>query len=114
DFVEKGGASLTAYPEYHRVKLVDGLYRVPDRGVGRRHKLGIGTIVADSSMQGKYLSGGRIGPGGQGFGARLRPGDCFVCAGRSLEFIRSEEMTAYVKRAEKKRGAMISWAGAKM
>jgi ATP-dependent Lhr-like helicase len=114
DFVEKGGSSLAAYPEYHRVALVEGLYRVPDRGVGRRHKLGIGTIVSDSSMQVKYLSGGRIGTVEEGFVARLRPGDCFVFAGRSLEFIRSEEMTAYVKRAANKRGAMISWAGAKM
>jgi ATP-dependent Lhr-like helicase len=114
DFVEKGGSSLAAYPEYHRVRLVDGVYRVPDRGVARRHKLGIGTIVSDSSMQVKYLSGGRIGTVEEGFVARLRPGDCFVFAGRSLEFVRTEEMTAYVKRAVNKRGAMISWAGAKM
>jgi ATP-dependent Lhr-like helicase len=114
DFVEKGGSSLAAYPEYHRVALVEGLYRVPDRGVGRRHKLGVGTIVSDSSMQVKYLSGGRIGTVEEGFIARLRPGDCFVFAGRSLEFVRTEEMTAYVKRSTGKRGAMISWAGAKM
>ncbi len=114
DFVEKGGSSLTAYPEYHRVQWVDGRYRVPDRGVGRRHKLGIGTIVSDSSMQVKYLSGGRIGTVEEGFVARLRPGDCFVFAGRNLEFIRAEEMTCYVKRNETKKAAMISWAGAKM
>ncbi len=114
DFVVKGGDSLPAYPEYHRVREVDGLYRVPDRGVARRHKLGIGTIVSDSSMQVKYLSGGRIGTVEEGFIARLRRGDHFVFAGRSLEFIRTEEMTAYVKRAVGKRGAMISWAGAKM
>ncbi|MEO7334937.1 MAG: ligase-associated DNA damage response DEXH box helicase [Caldimonas sp.] len=114
DFVEKGGSSLTAYPEYHRVQLVDGVYRVPDRGVARRHKLGIGTIVADASMQVKYLTGGRIGTVEEGFVARLRTGDCFVFAGRVLEYVRTQEMTAYVKRAEGKRGAMISWAGAKM
>jgi ATP-dependent Lhr-like helicase len=62
----------------------------------------------------KYLSGGRIGTVEEGFIARLRPGDCFVFAGRSLEFVRTEEMTAYVKRSTGKRGAMISWAGAKM
>ncbi|HEX7440339.1 MAG TPA: ligase-associated DNA damage response DEXH box helicase [Caldimonas sp.] len=114
DFVEKGGSSLTAYPEYHRVQLVDGLYRVPDRGVARRHRLGVGTIVADASMQVKYLTGGRIGTVEEGFVARLRPGDCFVFAGRSLEYLRTQDMTAYVKRAEGKRGALISWAGAKM
>ena len=114
DFVVKGGSSLTAYPEYHRVQDVDGVYRVLDRGIARRHKLGIGTIVSDSSMQVKYLSGGRIGTVEEGFVARLRKGDCFIFAGRNLEFVRAEEMTCYVKRNEGKKAAMISWAGAKM
>ena len=114
DFVVKGGSSLTAYPEYHRVQEVDGTYRVLDRGIARRHKLGIGTIVSDSSMQVKYLSGGRIGTVEEGFVARLRKGDCFIFAGRNLEFVRAEEMTCYVRRNEGKKAAMISWAGAKM
>ena len=114
DFVVQGGSSLTAYPEYHRVQEVGGVYRVPDRGIARRHKLGIGTIVSDSSMQVKYLTGGRIGTVEEGFIARLRKGDCFIFAGRNLEFIRAEEMTAYVKRNESRKAAMISWAGAKM
>ena len=114
DFVEKGGSSLTAYPEYHRVQRVDGRYRVPDRSIARRHKLQVGTIVSESSMQVKYLTGGRIGVVEEGFIARLRAGDCFVFAGRTLEYIRTQEMTAYVKRAEKSKGLVTSWAGAKM
>ena len=56
DFVVKGGDSLTAYPEYHRVVADDdGVYRVPNRAIARRHKLNVGTIVSDSSMQVKYL-----------------------------------------------------------
>jgi len=114
DFVVQGGASLAVYPEYHRVVLVDGVYRVPDRGIARRHRLQIGTIVSDASMQVKYLSGGRIGVIEEGFIARLRAGDCFVFAGRTLEYIRTQDMTAYVKRAEKNKGRVTSWAGAKM
>ncbi len=114
DFVVKGGSSLQAYPEYHRVVDVDGVYRVPDRMIARRHKLNVGTIVSDASVQVKYLSGGRIGTVEEGFVARLRKGDCFIFAGRNLEFVRVEEMTAYVKRNETKKAAMISWAGAKM
>jgi ATP-dependent Lhr-like helicase len=115
DFVVKGGSSLHAYPEYHRVvEDEQGVYRVPNRMIARRHKLNVGTIVSDSSMQVKYLSGGRIGVVEEGFVARLRKGDCFVFAGRTLEFVRAEEMTAYVKRADGKKAAMISWAGAKM
>ena len=113
-FVVQGGASLAAYPEYHRVKLVDGVYRVPDRGIARRHRLQVGTIVSDSVMQVKYLSGGRIGVVEEGFIARLRAGDCFVFAGRTLEYIRTQDMTAYVRRATRPRGVVTSWAGAKM
>jgi ATP-dependent helicase Lhr and Lhr-like helicase len=113
-FVVQGGASLAAYPEYHRVRLVDGVYRVPDRGIARRHRLQVGTIVSDSVLQVKYLSGGRIGVVEEGFIARLRAGDCFVFAGRTLEYIRTHDMTAYVRRADKPRGVVTSWAGAKM
>jgi ATP-dependent Lhr-like helicase len=114
DFVVQGGASLHAYPEYHRVVDMGGVYRVPDRAIARRHKLNVGTIVSDASMQVRYLSGGRIGVVEEGFVARLKKGDCFVFAGRALEFVRAEEMTAYVKRADGKKAFMIAWAGAKM
>jgi ATP-dependent helicase Lhr and Lhr-like helicase len=114
DFVEKGGSSLAAYPEYHRVQKVGALYRVPDRGIGRRHRLQVGTIVSESSMTVAYLSGGRIGTIEEGFVARLRAGDCFVFGGKRLEYIRTQDMTAYVKRAEKNKGMVTSWAGAKM
>jgi ATP-dependent Lhr-like helicase len=113
-FVERGGESLTAYPEYHRVQLVDGVYRVPDRGIAKRHRLQVGTIVGDGTMQVKYLSGNKLGTMEESFIARLRAGDCFVFAGRVLEFVRTQEMTAYVKKATKNRGIVPSWAGGKM
>ncbi|HMC16541.1 MAG TPA: DEAD/DEAH box helicase, partial [Albitalea sp.] len=114
DFVEKGGASLTAYPEYHRVKNIDGVYRVPDRAIARRHKLQIGTIVSDSAMQVKYLGGAPIGTVEEGFIGRLRKGDCFLFAGRMLEYVRTQDMTAYVRRAERSKGVLTTWAGSKM
>jgi ATP-dependent Lhr-like helicase len=113
-FVEQGGSSLTAYPEYHRVRLVEGLYRVPDRGIAKRHRLQVGTIVGDASMQVKYLSGGRLGTMEESFIARLRPGDCFVFGGRVLEYIRTQDMTAYVRKATQGRGIVPAWAGGKM
>ena len=114
-FCERGGTSLTAYPDYHRVKPDDaGIYRVPDAGIARRHRLNIGTIVGDTALQVSYLKGARIGTIEESFIARLRKGDCFVFAGRLLEFIRVQEMTAYVKKAEKNKGAIPSWNGGKM
>lgn len=121
-FVERGGDSLSAYPEYHRIALVDGpdgpRWRVPDRGIARRHKLQVGTIVSDASMQLKWWAqgggGGSLGSIEEGFIARLKKGDCFIFGGRLLEYVRTQDMAAYVKRATKASGAVPSWAGSKM
>ena len=70
--------------------------------------------MGDTALQVSYLKGARIGTIEESFIARLRKGDCFVFAGRLLEFIRVQEMTAYVKKAEKNKGAIPSWNGGKM
>jgi ATP-dependent Lhr-like helicase len=115
DFVARGGQTLVAYPEYRRVLPDDeGVYRVPDVALGRRHRMGIGTIVADASLQVKYVSGGRLGSVEESFIARLRKGDHFLFAGRILEFVRLHEMTAYVRRATGARGAVPRWQGGRM
>lgn len=113
-FVERGGESLTAYPEYHRVQLVDGRWRVPDRMVAKRHRLQVGTIVSDASMQVKWLSGGTIGTIEEGFIARLSKGDTFVFAGRVLEYVRTQDLAAYVRKATKKSGIVPTWQGGRM
>ncbi|NPC57136.1 ligase-associated DNA damage response DEXH box helicase [Caenimonas soli] len=114
-FCERGGESLTAYPDYHRVKAdEDGVYRVVDRGIAKRHRLGIGTIVSDASMQVKYMSGANIGTIEEGFIARLRKGDCFFFAGKLLEFVRVRDMAAYVKKATRHKGTVPTWQGSKM
>ena len=114
-FCERGGDSLGAYPEYHRiVRDEDGVYRVPDKGVARRHRLGVGTIVSDAAIQVKYLSGSTLGTMEEGFIARLKPGDCFFFAGRLLEFIRVRDMAAYVRKATRNKGTVPTWQGSKM
>jgi ATP-dependent Lhr-like helicase len=115
DFVARGGQSLTVYPEYKRV-LPDeeGVYRVPDVKIGRRHRMGIGTIVSDAQMQVKYVSGGRIGSVEESFIGRMKPGDRFLFSGRILELVRVHEMTAFVKRSDSTRGAVSRWQGTKM
>jgi ATP-dependent helicase Lhr and Lhr-like helicase len=76
--------------------------------------MGIGTIVADASVQVKYMSGARIGSVEESFVSRLKPGDHFLFGGRILEFVRVHEMTAFVRRATGTRGAVVRWMGAKM
>ena len=111
DFVVRGGASLHAYPEYHRVVAdAEGVYRVPSRAIERRHKLNVGTIVSDAQVQVKFISGGNIGVVEEAFVARLKKGDCFVFAGRTLEFVRAQEMTAYVRSAAGRQASKIAWA----
>jgi ATP-dependent helicase Lhr and Lhr-like helicase len=115
DFVTRGGASLGAYPEYHRVvQQDDGRYRVIDRGIAMRHRLQVGTIVGDAAMLVKWMSGGTLGQIEESFIARLNKGDHFVFGGRVLEYIRTQDMAAYVRKATGKRGIVPSWAGGKM
>jgi len=115
DFAGRGGESLAAYPEYRRIALAgDGLYRVADAQVARRHRMSVGTIVADASMLVRYGNGGRLGHIEESFIARLRKGDVFTFAGRRLELVRVHEMTAFVTPAGKRRGTVPRWAGTKM
>lgn len=114
-FCERGGDSLGAYPEYHRiVRDEEGVFRVKDKGVAKRHRLGVGTIVSDAAIQVKYLTGATIGTMEEGFIARLKPGDHFFFAGRLLEFVRVREMAAYVRKATKNKGTVPTWQGSKM
>ncbi|WP_236185252.1 ligase-associated DNA damage response DEXH box helicase [Pseudomonas juntendi] len=119
DFVCHGGSSLTAYPDYQRVERhADGIYRVASERLARRHRMGIGTIVSDASLQLKYWSkggGGKtLGSVEEAFIARLRPGDTLVFAGRVLELVRVENMTAYVRRSTARKAAIARWNGGRM
>jgi ATP-dependent Lhr-like helicase len=118
-FVRYGGLSLTAYPDYRRVEPdEDGIWRVPDARLARRHRMSVGTIVSEASINVKYWSkgggGGSLGSVEEGFIARLKPGDGFLFSGRLLELVRVENMTAYVKRATTKKAAVPRWNGGRM
>jgi ATP-dependent Lhr-like helicase len=115
DFVTRGGNSLHAYPEYRRVVADEaGVLRVPDRAIAMRHRMSIGTIVADASMQVRFMTGRRLGTIEESFVGRLRKGDRFLFAGRALELVRVHEMTAWVRSASGDRGAVPRWAGGRM
>ncbi|HEX6901561.1 MAG TPA: ligase-associated DNA damage response DEXH box helicase [Thermoanaerobaculia bacterium] len=114
DFVTRGGPALAAYPEYRRVEERAGLYVVPDRVVARRHRMAIGTITSDASVSVQYLSGGKLGTVEESFVARMRPGDRFVFAGRLLELESVRDMTAYVKKAKGRSGAIPRWMGGRL
>ncbi len=115
DFVVQGGSALAHYPEYTRVvQGGDGLHRIVDRRIAFRHRLNIGTIASDGSVAVKYLRGGGLGSVEESFVGRLRPGDRFQFAGRTLELVRMQDMTAYVRAAKTVDGIVPKWQGGRM
>ncbi|QDV81164.1 ligase-associated DNA damage response DEXH box helicase [Planctomycetes bacterium TBK1r] len=114
DFVVHGGSSLTAYPEYHRVKLVEGRYQVTERRTITTHRMNIGTIVSDASMTVKYLKGTTLGTAEESFLSKLEPGDKFLFAGRLLSLVRIKDNAAYVKRATGTPDTVPRWMGGRI
>ena len=114
-FVSQGGASLAAYPDYQRAAPDEqGIWRVPNAQLARRHRMNIGTIVSDASMAVQYVNGAKVGTVEESFAARLKPGDCFNFGGRLLELVRIHDMTAWVRKASGKRAAVPRWSGGRM
>lgn len=115
DFLGRGGEVLRAYPEYHRLQAnAQGLLAVSNATTARRHRMMIGTIAADSSMSLRWTKGGRIGHIEEAFIARLKPGDSFLFAGRALELVRVQGLTAYARLARGKRVAVPRWSGGRL
>jgi ATP-dependent Lhr-like helicase len=114
EFITNGGKTLAAYDEFLKVEIENGLYKVNSRRVAMRHRLSIGTITSELSLRVSWLSGGSLGTIEEGFISKLKPGNVFWFAGRSLEFIKVKEMTAFVKKSNAKKGIIPSWAGGRM
>jgi len=109
--ITKGGRTLDAYEEFHKVEMKDGLYRVTDKKIALRHLMSIGTIVNDAMMQVKYISGKYLGSIEEWFVSRLNPGDTFWFSGRSLELVAVKHMQVLVRASTKKKGKIPSWMG---
>jgi ATP-dependent helicase Lhr and Lhr-like helicase len=113
-FITHGGSALRAYPEYSRVKNEYGHYFVDDRRVIQRHKMSIGTIVSDTALAVRFLTGGRLGTIEESFIARMKAKDRFIFGGRALEFVRMKDLTVWVRKAKSASGAVPSWQGSRM
>lgn len=115
EFITQGGKALNRYDEYSRVEVdKDGLHRVYNRRVLRRHRMSIGTIASDAMMRVKYMSGGYLGSIEEWFISGLNTGDKFWFAGRNLELVKMKDMTVYVKRAKGTKSKVPSWLGGRM
>jgi len=113
-FITTGGNSLEAYEEYKKVIVENELYLIKDKGMAMRHRLSIGTIPSDTSLQVKYLGGAWIGTVEEWFISQLKPGDVFWFSGKPLELVIVKEMTALVKKSSSKKGKIPVWMGGNM
>ncbi len=114
-FITQGGSSLYAYDEFKKVEInEDGVWFVPNRKIAMRHRLSIGTIVSGTMMMVKYMHGGSLGAIEEWFIARMKPGDVFWFAGKSLEIVQVKEMTVFVRKIKSKKAVVPQWMGGRM
>ncbi len=114
NFLTTGGDSLKAYDEYRKVIIRGGRYRIENRTVAMRHRLSVGTIVGDTTLHVKFVSGKYLGTIEEGFISRLNIGDVFWFAGRSLELVRIKDMEVHVRKSNRSKGLVPSWQGGRM
>lgn len=114
DFAARGGATLQNYPQYARLRQVDGRWIIPEEDMARRHRQNIGTITSDASIQVQYFRGRHLGSVEESFITKLRPGDRFLFAGKSLELVRVRDLRAYVKAARKGPRGVPRWMGGRL
>jgi ATP-dependent helicase Lhr and Lhr-like helicase len=114
DFITKGGSSLNAYNEFHKVIIEAGVFKVTSRQVAMRHRLSIGTIVSSPMMQVKFMKGKRLGVIEEWFISKFKTGDVFWFAGKNLEFSHIHQMDVFVKLSKAKKGIIPSFMGGRM
>ncbi|MEM6981128.1 MAG: helicase-related protein, partial [Planctomycetota bacterium] len=114
DFIVRGGSTLDAYPEFKRVQCQDKHYFVTEKKTISLHRMNIGTIVSDTSMQVKFLKGNTLGTAEESFLSKLKPGEKFLFAGRLLELVSIKDNQAFVKRSKGKPDTVPRWMGGRM
>ena len=114
EFLIHGGKSLAAYPYYHRLKDFKGKLLLHDKKMLHQHMMNMGTITSDPSMKIQYMRGGTLGTAEESFVGRLKKGDVFVFAGKTLEYVMIKDLTLFVRQAPAKSGVTAIWGGARM
>jgi ATP-dependent Lhr-like helicase len=111
EFITQGGKCLSSYPRFKKVVLENGVYKVSDPQIARMHRMGIGTITSNQTVQIRYMNQTKIGTVEESFVSKMQKGDVFFFAGKQLEFFMMKDMVVYVKAAHKKSTVTPTWAG---
>ena len=114
DFITTGGKTLGAYDDFSKVYVEDGVYKIINTRAATRHKLSIGTIVGDPSLQVRFMKGGSLGTVEEYFVSKLNPGDTFWFSGQNLEFVQIKDLTVLVRKSKKKSGITPAWGGGRL
>ncbi|MEO0733536.1 MAG: ligase-associated DNA damage response DEXH box helicase, partial [Bacteroidota bacterium] len=114
NFIVTGGDSLSAYDEYQKVIVEDGVYKVESKRTAMMHRLSIGAIVSEQVLMVKYLRGAYIGTVEEYFISSLKVGDNFWFAGRNLKLVKVKGTEVLVRRSKAKKGKVPTWMGARM
>jgi ATP-dependent Lhr-like helicase len=116
NFITNGSQSLQAYDEFKKVEIEEnGRFKINSRLIAMHHRMQIGTIIGDSVLNVKYMTGGYLGTIEEWFITKLKPGDTFVFAGKRLELFKIRNMQVLVRKADpKKVSKVVSWMGGRM
>ena len=114
DHLMYGGKSLTAYPDYQKIVLEENRYIIKDRTIARRHKMNIGTITSDTSVQLKLLRGKTIGHVEEQFVSKLQKGEAFSFGGKVYELVLMANLSAVVRLSKKKEWTAPIWLGSRL
>lgn len=111
DFAARGGPSLTAYPQYSRIRQEDGQFVISSPQMARVHRMNVGVITGEAGVQVRVLNGRNLGIIEESFIDRLDIGDTFVFAGRLLELVLVRDREAIVRAARRGSGIVPRWNG---
>jgi ATP-dependent Lhr-like helicase len=114
DFITRGGSALQGYPQFRRVVVSDSRYVMQASDLIRRHRQNVGTITSSASITVKFMKGGTLGSVEESFVGRLRPGDLFIFAGRTLKLARVRDSVAYVRLAQSSSRFVPRWQGTRL
>ncbi|HZW08680.1 MAG TPA: ligase-associated DNA damage response DEXH box helicase [Phycisphaerales bacterium] len=115
ELVTRGGATLSAYPEFRKVAFDDtGLAHVPSKRTAALHRLNVGTITGEATVPIRYVGGRSLGSIEEYFVAQLTRGQKFMFAGKILEFVMLHDMVALVRPARGKTNFTPHWSGTKL
>lgn len=118
ELVRDGGKTLGAYPEHHRVRAEsedpEAVHRVSTPRLAALHRLNVGTITGEMTLDIRMASGRRLGSIEEYFISNLRGGDRFVFAGRVLEYVGTRGLAAIVRPASGRTTRTPHWAGTRL